>query len=140
MQIANGFKDWFSSIIDFLGSILTAIGNIASDILSGIKKLLKELFVPADGFLNDSVKDLKDSFSKKLGADDYSDLLSCLDQKATDGFSFSSDFDKGIKVWSKYLPTVKNGLRVFFYPLIIIGDVRFIIWLVRGSSSVNADG
>lgn len=110
---------------------------MVSDILSGIKKLLKELFVPADGFLNDGIQSLKDSFGKKLGADDYADLLDCLRQKATDSLTFGGYVN--IDVWIKHLPTIKGFLRVFFYPLIILGDVRFIIWLVRGSSSMNAD-
>lgn len=139
MQIANGFKDWFDNIMGFLGDILSAVGSMASDILSGIRKLLKELFVPADGFLDDGIRKLKDSFGKKLGADGYADLLDCLNQKAVNGFSFSDSFSLGVGTWSKYLPAIKNGLRVFFYPLIILGDVRFVIWLVRGSSSMNAD-
>lgn len=36
------------------------------------------------------------------------------------------------------LGTIQNFIRGFFYPLILIGFVRYLTWLIRGSSSVSS--
>lgn len=98
--------------------------------------MLKSLFIPADGFLDDKVQDLKEKLAKRMGVETYTQLFSALKGYVSKQLDFGGFID--ISMWMEHLPTIKNYIRGFFYPLIILGDVRFLIWMIRGSSPYGA--
>lgn len=116
--------------------ILNAINGLVDLIVDGFEALLNLLFVPKDGFFNSKVTATKDALAKKFHMETYEQLFNALTSYVSGNLSFGGYVD--FKLWTKHLPTLKNYIRGFFYPLIILADVRFILWLIRGTAPISA--
>lgn len=138
-SLGGWFSDLFtsignmlSSLGDWFGNLFTSIGNLPGLIVDGFSSLLQFLFLPKDGFLDAKISDVQDTLAKKFDMATYSELLKALDGYVSGNLDFGGYID--ISAWTKYLPTLKNFIRGFFYPLILIGNLKWIIWLLRGTS------
>ena len=97
------------------------------------------LFVPSDGFLNDKISSLKDTIAERLHMETYDQMMNALKGYVSGQLDFKGYVD--LSPWlDGHLDTLKDFLRAFFYPIILIGDYRFLIWIVRGSSNPNTGG
>lgn len=127
-----------STVIDGIGSFLTlildAINGLVDLFVDSFKALLNFLFVPKDGFFNDKVTETKEALAKKFNMETYEQLFNALTSYVSGTISFDGYID--LKLWTKHLPTIKNFIRGFFYPLIILADVRFVLWLIRGTAPI----
>lgn len=155
-KIVNGFSDlisnmktWFGDLIDSVVNLFTSLGdwfgqlfsnilNLPSLIIEGFKDLLQFLFVPKDGFLDDKISSVKDTLAKKFDVATYEELLKALKGYVSGTLDFGGYIN--ISVWTNHMDTLKNFIRGFFYPLIVIGDIKWIIWLLRGTSPLGDMG
>lgn len=117
------------------------MSGIPSAILDGLGDLLKSLFVPADGFLDEKFKTIKQQLASRFDLGTYDELMKALQSYVAGNLDFGGYID--ITMWEKKLPTIKNFIRAFFYPLILLGDFNFVIWLFRGTTfgaDISGDG
>lgn len=65
--VGEGFDSLSSGISSFKNSVIDGISSLASDIgdsvSNGISNVLKDLFIPEDGFLNDRISSIRNKFS-----------------------------------------------------------------------------
>ena len=102
------------------------------------KKLLNALFVPEDGFLNNKISELKASLAKKFHMDSYNQLVDALQSYKSGNISFKGYID--MSVWTDHMGQVKNLIRAFFYPLLMFGCYKFLVWLLGGSPNPGTEG
>ena len=117
------------------------MSGIPSAILDGLGDLLKSLFVPADGFLDEKFKTIKQQLASRFDLGTYDELMKALQGYVAGNLDFGGYID--ITMWEKKLPTIKNFIRAFFYPLILLDDFNFVIWLFRGTTfgaDISGDG
>lgn len=114
--------------------ILVAIQTLPGDIVSGMKKLLKDLFIPEDGFLEQPLQDLKQKVADKFNMDSFTGLVEGFKECAAEKISIKGFLD--VSFIEGYLPDLHVLFRAILYPLIIIADIRFVIWLIRGSTPI----
>lgn len=154
--IINGLSDWFKSIIkgikdfsssvgdwfsglgsslgNWFGNLIDNILSIPSVIVKGFKELLQLLFVPSDGFLNDKISSLKDKLASRFHTETYEQLMTVLKGYVAGKLDFKGYVDLSPWLKGKHLDTVKDFLRAFFYPIILLGDYKFLLWIIRGST------
>lgn len=109
-------KDWILSFFDTLGN------------------LLKSLFIPSAEFFPSNFNRLKDSFSVKFGFDNYVELLEGLKNVGSGQMDFGGFIDTSM--WLPYLDKIHYYIKGFFYAIIIIFNIRMLMWTVRGSSPI----
>lgn len=131
-ELGTNLKDWFKGVKD---SIL----GLPQTIIDGISSLFQFLFVPADGFLNDKVSSLKTTLAGRFHMETYHQMMNALKGYVSGKLNFGGYVD--LSPWlGDHLDTLKDFLRAFFYPLIMIGDFKFLLWLIRGSSIAGTEG
>ena len=125
-----------------LGSWFTTLFNnvlsLPQTIVDLFKKLLNALFVPESGFLDNKISELKTSLAKRFHMDSYSQLVDALKSYKAGKVSFNGYIDTSI--WTDHMGTVKNLIRAFFYPLLMFGCYKFLVWLLRGSPNPGTEG
>lgn len=99
---------------------------------------LKELFIPSENYFNDTFTRLKDKFSSKLGFNSYLQLFDSLKSQVSNAPSFGGYINTSM--WVKYLPQIHVYIKGFFYCLMIIFNIKQIIWMVRGSTPIEGGG
>lgn len=100
--------------------------------------MLQDIFIPGDGFLDAHIDKLQGKMSAKFGLDGIENKTESL----KDGKEEKTKFGKYINldIFENHRDTIKGFLRLIFYPLFIFGDIRFIMWLIRGSSFGGGSG
>lgn len=80
---------------------------------------------------------MKNKLSNRFGFSVYTELFKALGTYVSGTINFGGYID--ISMWLKdgRMGTIHNYIRGFFYPLIIIGFIRFLTWLIRGSSGIS---
>lgn len=126
--IINGLH----SVLDGILSAVKSIVSFLSGLLDSLSDLLRKMFVPADNYLDSQFQDTKQKLASRFDMDTYDELIKALKGYVANNLDFGGYID--ISMWEKKLPTIKNFIRAFFYPLIILGDFNFLIWLFRGTS------
>lgn len=137
-SIIDGFKDWFTEIIGKIGDIFDTIVGLPKKIVDLLSDLFQFLFIPKDGFLDTKITTTKEKLAQKFNMETYEQLMNALKSYVSGKLNFNGYID--ISMWTEHLPTVKDFIRGFFYPLIIIADVKWIIWLLRGTSPIGDNG
>lgn len=131
-ELGTNLKDWFKGVKD---SIL----GLPQTIIDGISSLFQFLFVPADGFLNDKVTSLKTALAGRFHMETYDQMMNALKGYVSGKLNFKGYVD--LSPWlGDHLDTVKDFLRAFFYPLILLGDFKFLLWVIRGSTIAGTSG
>lgn len=131
-DLGDNLHGWFTNVVD-------TVTGIPSTIIDGFKKLLNLLFVPSDGFLNDKISDLKSALAKRFHMETYNQMISALKGYVSGKLDFKGYVD--LSPWlGGHLDTVKDFLRAFFYPLILLGDFKFLLWVIRGSTIAGTSG
>lgn len=97
--------------------------------------MLKSLFVPKDNYFSDKFTYLKDKFALKVGFGTYLEMFNSLKSVAVGKLDFGGYID--ISMWDKYMPTLHNFIRGFFFIMMAIFNVKMIIWMIRGSSFIK---
>lgn len=117
-----------------IGSSLSALpGNI----VDGINDMLVSLFIPDSGYFSDKFTEIKNKISNKFGFGVYTEMIQALSSYVSGSINFHGYIDISMWLENGRLGTIQNFIRGFFYPLILIGFVRYLTWLIRGSSSVS---
>lgn len=131
-ELGTNLKDWFKGVKD---SIL----GLPQTIIDGLSSLFQFLFVPADGFLNDKVTSLKTTLAGRFHMETYDQMMNALKGYVSGRLNFKGYVD--LSPWlGDHLDTVKDFLRAFFYPLILLGDFKFLLWVIRGSTIAGTSG
>lgn len=149
-DVVSGVADWFKKIIKSLGDLLTSLGDwftdvgakvasIPKSIVDGFMDLLKALFLPADGFLNDKINSLKATLAGRFHMETYHQMMNALQGYVSGKLNFKGYID--LSPWlGDHFDTLKDFLRAFFYPLILLGDFKFLLWVIRGSTISGTAG
>lgn len=129
------FSSAFTLVTSGISAIVEFLGGLIDAIIEAFKALFKLLFVPADDFLNDKISSIKEILAKKFNVDTYVELVKALKGYTSGKLDFNGYID--ISIWDKKLPTIQSFVRGFFYPLIVLGDIKFLLWLIRGTSPLG---
>lgn len=130
--IPSAIIDGLGGILNGILSVVNVIGTVLSGIVDAIGNLLKSLFVPSDGFMDDKFNSVKKQLAARFDIGTYEELMKALQGYVAGKLDFGGYID--ITMWDKKLPTIKNFIRAFFYPIILLGDFNFVIWLFRGTT------
>lgn len=131
-DLGDNLHGWFANVVD-------TVTGIPSTIIDGFNKLLNLLFVPSDGFLNDKISDLKSALADRFHMETYDQMMRALKGYVSGKLDFKGYVD--LSPWlGDHLDTVKDFLRAFFYPLILLGDFKFLLWVIRGSTIAGTSG
>lgn len=98
--------------------------------------MLLSLFVPDSGYFTDKFTEIKNKISNRFGFGVYTEMIQALASYVSGTINFGGFIDISMWIEKGRLGTIQNFIRGFFYPLILIGFVRYLTWLIRGSSSV----
>lgn len=114
--------------------------EVISLILDGIKEIFKWVFVPSDGYFEDKFTSLRNSLSKKLGFTDFDSFMGYL--KVENGEKVDIvDRDGRVIVdfsaWLPYMDRVKGLIRGFYGVMILIFNIKMVLYLIRGSTFIN---
>lgn len=137
--------NWLDTLLEWLQKIIDAINSLVDGIVNGILEGLKDLFIPDANFFNNNFNKIKDELSVKLGYMDFIDMLDDLQYCVSgnwnfriSGLSFYHHSFDVVDVSDFFTDENLNKLhmfiRGFLYPLIILGDINFILWFFRGTS------
>lgn len=133
------FKDLGDSLHDWFTDVVDTVTGLPATIVQGFNDLLNLLFVPEDGFLDNKVSNLKTTLAGRFHMESYNQLMDALKGYVSGKVNFGGYVD--LSPWlGDHLDTLKGFLRAFFYPLILIGDFKFLLWLIRGSSIGGTEG
>lgn len=134
-----------TSIVSVPGKIVDSIVNLGKDLVnlsaSMVNALLtglKELFIPSPDYFSKTFTRLKDKFSAKLGFKTYLQLFDSLKSQVSNAPTFGGYIDTSM--WVPYLGQIHAYIKGFFYCLMIIFNIKQIIWMVRGSAPINGGG
>ena len=133
------FKDLGDSLHGWFTDVVDTVTGLPATIVQGFNDLLNLLFVPEDGFLNDKVSSLKTTLAGRFHMETYHQMMNALKGYVSGKLNFGGYVD--LSPWlGDHLDTLKDFLRAFFYPLIMIGDFKFLLWLISGSSIAGTEG
>lgn len=130
--IPTAIVDGIKGLLDGILSAVSSILDLFSGLVDAIGDLFKSLFVPSDHFMDDRFKTIKDKLASRFDIGTYEELMKALQGYVAGHLDFGGYID--ISMWEKKLPTIKNFIRAFFYPIILLSDFNFLIWLFRGTS------
>jgi hypothetical protein len=133
------FKDLGDSLHGWFTDVVDTVTGLPATIVQGFNDLLNLLFVPEDGFLNDKVSSLKTTLAGRFHMETYDQMMNALKGYVSGKLNFKGYVD--LSPWlGDHLDTVKDFLRAFFYPLILLGDFKFLLWVIRGSTIAGTSG
>lgn len=136
---AMWFKDLGDSLHGWFTDVVDTVTGLPATIVQGFNDLLNLLFVPKDGFLNDKVSSLKTTLAGRFHMETYDQMMDALKGYVSGKLDFKGYVD--LSPWlGDHLDTVKDFLRAFFYPLILLGDFKFLLWVIRGSTIAGTSG
>lgn len=114
---------WWSWLKDWIMSFFDALGN-----------LLKSLFIPDTGFFSNNFNKLKDLFSTKFGFDNYTSFFEQLKNQVASKPDYQGFINTDI--WLPYIDKIHYYIKGFIYALMVIFNIKMLIWLVRGSTPI----
>lgn len=142
LAISDLFTDLFSRLGGWFSEVVWELVNVpvvvVDGIISGIRDLFQFLFVPKESFLDSKITGVQQALAEKFDMQTYEQLLNALKSYVEGTIDLGGYID--ITMWTKHLKTVKNFIRGFFYPLILISDVNHTIWLLRGTAPFGGGG
>ena len=154
--------DFFSSIVEFLGSMLSYI-NPFSDNFFGytliellydlLVTVFKYLFVPDDDYFSSYFESLQNRLNEVFPFYDYLEQLEEVETNSTDistsitisgisifGQSISSSDYIDLSIFNNYKETWYTWCRVFIYILLVLYNINEVIKLMRGVNAFNGSG
>lgn len=146
----DNLPGWLQVILDFLQKIIDAITSIISGIVDGILKGLKELFVPSSDFLKNHFNALQDKLANKFGFSKYELFFDALKNVAKGSWNFKFKFGflgheynlqlADVDEWfvDSNLNKIHYLIRGFFLPLIILANIQFLTWFLRGTYFISS--
>lgn len=138
-DLGSDLAGWFKDLGGWFKGVKDSILGLPQTIIDGISSLFQFLFVPADGFLNDKVSSLKTTLAGRFHMETYDQMMNALKGYVSGKLNFKGYVD--LSPWlGDHLDTVKDFLRAFFYPLILLGDFKFLLWVIRGSTIAGTSG
>ena len=138
-DLGSDLAGWFKDLGGWFKGVKDSILGLPQTIIDGINSLFQFLFVPADGFLNDKVSSLKITLAGRFHMETYDQMMNALKGYVSGKLNFKGYVD--LSPWlGDHLDTVKDFLRAFFYPLILLGDFKFLLWVIRGSTIAGTSG
>lgn len=141
----DGFVGGIATVI---GSIIEALAGLAGDILalpgtiiSGLSDLLKTLFAPGESFFSSNFDEIKTLFDGKLNlpTDDLESIGNIVEPDGSGGIGNFTGQINGqdvtfvdVSMWQQYMPIIQKAMRGFFYPLLLLANINYVYFLVRG--------
>lgn len=84
-----------------------------------------------------AIRSLQDEFARRFSCDSFVDLMETFESIAERPITDLQGY-VDISVWKEHMPTVKSFIRAIFYPMFLLGAIKYLQWVIRGSSSLNA--
>lgn len=106
-----------------------------SNFFNNFNDMLLGLFVPDPDFFKDYFMHLKDMVSKKFGFDNYIEFFESLKGLSSHSPEFGGFINTSI--WTPYIDKIHYYIKGFIYALLVIFNVRMIIWTIRGSTPIK---
>ena len=138
--------EWLKALLDALFKILNAILAIPALIINALKALILALFVPADGFWDENVNDLRKIVTDELDTEDLIDNVD--DLGGVSGGQFKDVIVSLMGVdnlevidadsVNKVLDIIHKWVRGVVFPFLIFYNINQLYKLIRGTSLVEA--
>lgn len=143
----KGMLEDMRSDIQAIGTGITSLAAGIGDIIQGA---LKAVFVPHDGFLDEKLALLKATAGTKFGLSSLGEFDSWLEEmdafKPETKIYFMGHYVDflSLGIWegdrSHTFLKLKDFMRVFFYPLLLFGNWKYMVWMiVRGSGKSGGE-
>lgn len=158
---SSGILGFLKDMLKDIRSDLQALGSGITSLVNGIGEIiqnsLKAVFVPSDGFLDEKLTSLKTTVGAKFGLSSMGEIDSWLTDM--DAYKPNGQVQMGdkfvnmlsMRAWDNghdtglsttpgfYMQRLHDFMRVFLYPILLFGNWKYMVWIIRGSHGAGEE-
>ena len=155
--VGEGFDSLSSGISSFKNSVMDGISSLASDIgtsvSNGISNVLKDLFIPEDGYLNDRISSIRNKFAfadsilstaqgllnmfNSISGNNAPSITVHLSSKTSGAFYGDKDIVISLEWYKPYKPTIDALISGILWAGYIWLIIKRVPELIKGSGMIT---